>query len=144
MKIPLKAFIVISADSPYPNRSDVFIGGVASSAASETAWEQDGIVVPLTGTYDTDELRSHIKNRILDLEGLIKFYNEKPQPLSNHDKDHVKITQERLTYWTEQEIKLTDMEKNMENFTNLKHFNLQELVFMKVKLDEESLGKLKS
>lgn len=142
MKIPLKAFLIIRADSPYPNKADIYIGGVASSVASETAWEEDAIVVPLTGTYDTDELKSLIDDRLEALAQELKYYEQNKN--SKHDIRRMGLIQERQSYWKSQKDMLLELEKNMDNFTNLRHFNLQEIVFLKVKLDQESLSKLKT
>lgn len=54
-KVKLKGYMVISPCSRI-DRNAFFIGGVASSAASETASEEFGFVVPMEGEFDQDQV----------------------------------------------------------------------------------------
>jgi hypothetical protein len=116
MKIPIRGFLVISANSPYPEHTNFFIGGVAKSVAHEKAAEEDGIVVELTGSYDKKDLESLVQERIDDYTVYVK--------VAKTPKDQ-KTNQELLDYY----IKLLKaLESNkLSEYTNLAHFSQEEL-----------------
>ena len=80
MKIPLKAFILISSHEPYPDTNNIQIGGVASSAQGERVGEENSIVFPLIGHYDRADLISEVAERIEDNKNIINHYYKKPNP----------------------------------------------------------------
>jgi hypothetical protein len=56
-KVKVKAYLVISPQgSRRHSRENIFVGGVASSCASEMAGEEGGFVVTLEGEYDQEQL----------------------------------------------------------------------------------------
>lgn len=77
MKVKLKAFIIIYPDEPYPSAENIKIGGVASSAQHELANENGGIVVPLSGEYDTNDLIQVLQDRIDDNNQIIQELSKK-------------------------------------------------------------------
>ena len=64
--IKLKAFVVIAPGCVYPQKENLFIGGVASSIASEQAAEEGGFVVELSGSYPKEEVFKMYESHIED------------------------------------------------------------------------------
>lgn len=142
MKIPLKAFIIIHPESPYPNSSDIKIGGVASSAAKELANQDGGIVVPLTGFYDLNDLIKIVKEQIDDNKQMMKHYksalktNKKKDPMIEKiSNKYISDLELGLKHYKETLEKLTKYK--ISDLTNLTHFSENELNSLNKKKDNK-------
>lgn len=119
MKIPVRGYLIISAQSPYPSSDNFFIGGVAASAAHEKAGEEDGIVVELTGYYEKRDLEGLLEERIENIQVLLA------SPPSWYKAPDLAREQASLKYYTEC---LTKLQNNqVTDLTNLAHFSEAEL-----------------
>lgn len=120
MKVPLKAFIVIYPSSPYPSAEDIKIGGVASSSAHELASEEGGIVVPLMGSYDTQDVVKAIQERIDNSKTLLKYFEKDS---SKNQKD-IEVFQKTIQMYESQLEAFNKLELNQ--LTNPAHFSPEE------------------
>jgi len=123
MKIKLKGFMVIDpiAAGVYPRRENFYIGGVASSCASEEAGQYGGFVVPLEGEYDSSDLKNmyikHIDRLKDDIQRVLDGVDRTSTP-----KDMALWASQIKEYQLEIEKIEEDEEKqNLNPYTNSVH-----------------------
>ena len=84
----------------HPKRENFYIGGVASSCVSEVAGEENGIVVPMYGEYDTSDL-------IETYQETISFYKENITSFINKS-DSSRNSSDDVKHWAQMIINLEE------------------------------------